>query len=309
MLSILHISDLHFGPPYRPEVGAALLRIAPELRADAIVVSGDLTQRAKAQQFADAREFLDQLPDLPTVVVPGNHDVPLYRVRERLFHPHRNYRQFFPGELNQVHRLDGVVIAALDSTAPHRSISNGRIHQHQLDFCVHAFRDAPPGTARIIVAHHHFSPAPDYERDQTMPKAKRALDCFVDLNVDLIMGGHLHRAYIGNSLDVYAGSHLDQGIIIAQCGTTTSSRGRARERAKNSFNLIHIGRQHLSVTHYIHCLKTGEFVPVSRHLFPRVGQPFAVNIKIDNADTCPASRISTSAEVATTSDVKQEESS
>jgi 3',5'-cyclic AMP phosphodiesterase CpdA len=272
MLSIMHISDLHFGPPYRPEVGAAALRVAPELQADAIVVSGDLTQRAKAEQFASAREFLDGLPPVPTVVVPGNHDVPLYRVRERMFHPHRNYRDFFSGELNQVHRLEDAVIVALDSTAPRRSISNGRIHQHQLDFCAHAFQDTTPSMARIVVAHHHFAPAPDYERDQTMPKAKRALDCFVDLNVELILGGHLHRAYIGNSLDVYPGRHWDQGIIIAQCGTTTSSRGRARERAKNSFNLIDVDDKMISITHYMFCTQACEFLPASRHVFPRVGE-------------------------------------
>jgi 3',5'-cyclic AMP phosphodiesterase CpdA len=77
MLTILHISDLHFGPPYVPAVGAALLRAAPRMQADLIVASGDFTQRAKPEQFAQARAFLDQLPKLPRVVVPGNHDVPL----------------------------------------------------------------------------------------------------------------------------------------------------------------------------------------------------------------------------------------
>jgi 3',5'-cyclic AMP phosphodiesterase CpdA len=275
MLSILHISDLHFGPPYRPQVGAAVLRIVPELQPDVIVVSGDLTQRAKPEQFAAAREFLDGLPPVPQVIVPGNHDVPLYRVRERLFDPHKNYRAFIARELNQVHRFRGAVIAALDSTAPRQSISNGRIHRNQLEFCEHAFHDTAPETVHIVVAHHHFAPAPDYERDQTMPKAKRALNRFVDLNVDLILGGHLHRAYIGNSLDVFPGSHLDQGIIIVQCGTTTSGRGRARERAKNSFNLIRVGETMLSVTHFIHCSKSGDFIPASRHVFPRPGQRFA----------------------------------
>ncbi|MCA9205576.1 MAG: metallophosphoesterase, partial [Planctomycetales bacterium] len=78
-LTILHISDLHFGPPYVPRVGEALLREAALVRADVIVASGDFTQRAKPEQFAAARKFLDSLPAAPVVVVPGNHDVPLYR--------------------------------------------------------------------------------------------------------------------------------------------------------------------------------------------------------------------------------------
>ena len=83
MLTVLHISDLHFGPPYRPDVAETLLEIAPILRPDVIVISGDFTQRAKEEQFRDAREYIDRLPDVPRVVVPGNHDVPLYRVAER----------------------------------------------------------------------------------------------------------------------------------------------------------------------------------------------------------------------------------
>ena len=51
LLRILHLSDLHFGPPFVAEVGEAMVRIAPHLNADAIVVSGDFTQRAKEEQF------------------------------------------------------------------------------------------------------------------------------------------------------------------------------------------------------------------------------------------------------------------
>jgi 3',5'-cyclic AMP phosphodiesterase CpdA len=255
-------------------VGEAVLQIAPKLNPHLIVVSGDLTQRAKPHQFAEARQFLQRLPAVPQVVVPGNHDVPLYRVRERLFDPHGQYRQYISAELNHRHRFDGAVIVALDSTAPRQSISNGRIHPSQLEFCVQAFRDAPLGVARIVVAHHHFAPAPDYERDQVMPRSKRTMNKFVELGVDLVLGGHLHRAYIGNSLDLYPGSHRERGIVIAQCGTTTSRRGRAREREKNSFNLIRVGEHMLRITHYMYFDDSGEFAPLSRHIFPRPGKRF-----------------------------------
>jgi hypothetical protein len=84
----------------------------------------------------------------------------------------------------------------------------------------------------------------------------------------------LHRAYIGNSLDIYAGRHRKRGIIFVQCGTTTSRRGRGREREKNSFNLIKIGSEMLRVTHYMYFADLGEFAPVSRHIFARHGQRF-----------------------------------
>src|SRR4051794_9598065 len=102
MLTLLHISDLHFGPPYVPEVGAAVLRIAPRLQPNVIVASGDFTQRAKPAEFAAAWAFLDQLPGVPKVVVPGNHDVPLYRVVERLTNPLGLYRRHICDQLDQV---------------------------------------------------------------------------------------------------------------------------------------------------------------------------------------------------------------
>lgn len=275
-LTILQISDLHFGPPYVPEVGAAVLQIAPELKADAIVVSGDLTQRAKPEQFKAAREFLDQLPDVPRLVIPGNHDVPLYRVAERLMDPHAEYRRYISKDLNPILRIDGAVIVGLDSTSPRRAVTNGRIHRWQLDRCSEAFRDAPADCVRIVVAHHHFAPAPDYLHDSSMPKARRAMERFVELGVEMILGGHLHRAYIGNSLDFFPGEHRERGIIIAQSGTTTSRRGRGREREKNSFNLIQVCRDTLRITHYMYFHEEEGFAPLSRHIFPRPGKRIGV---------------------------------
>lgn len=269
-MNILQISDLHFGPYYVPAVGEAMLRAASELESDVIIASGDFTQRAKEPEYAAAREFLRRLPKRPAVVTPGNHDVPLYRVFERIFAPYKLYNEYISEDLNAVFKFDDAVIVALNSTAPLRSIVNGRIRQWQLDYVAEAFQSAPDGAAKIVVAHHHFAPAPDYEGGDVMPKSLRAIDCFTELKVDMIIGGHLHRAYIGNSLDVYPGDR-DHGIIIVQSGTTTSRRGRAREREKNSFNHIRITDAVVRVTHYMFFSDTGGFAPVSRHLFPRAG--------------------------------------
>ena len=119
MLTLLHVSDLHFGPPYLPKVGDALKRIAPSLEPQVLVVSGDLTQRAKAEQFAEARQYVDSLlPDIPRLIVPGNHDVPLYRVAERMKTPHALYRKYINVELNHVLSVDGAVArrSRLDGT-------------------------------------------------------------------------------------------------------------------------------------------------------------------------------------------------
>ena len=270
MLNILHISDLHFGPAYLPEVGEAVLRAADELAPDIVVASGDFTQRAKVEQFSDARTFLDRLPKVPIIVTPGNHDVPLYRVFERLFTPYANYQQHISRELDSVLMRDDAVIVSINSTSPLLAVTNGRLDRWQLDFCADAFRQAPPEAIKIVVAHHHFAPAPDYDdQNDVMWRAREALDRFNELGVEMILGGHLHRAYIGNSLDIYRSKTPSSGIIVVQSGTTTSRRGRAREREKNSFNLVQVGPEVTLITHFMFFHEEGGFAPVSRHTFPR----------------------------------------
>jgi 3',5'-cyclic AMP phosphodiesterase CpdA len=273
MITLLHISDLHFGPPYHPEIGEALLRFAGQLDVDVIVASGDFTQRAKEEQFRQARAFLDRLPDVPLVVTPGNHDIPLYRLKERLFDPYRHYKRYISDELDSVTRIPGAVIVSINSTAPRLAITNGRIHRWQIELADEAFAGTPDDVQRIVVSHHHFAPPPDFEGATAMAAAKRALDAFTRMRVDLILGGHLHRAYIGNSLDVYSGADREHGIVIAQSGTTTSRRGRAREREKNSFNVLRLDNRLIRVTHYMYFDPAGGFVPTSRHIFFRGGRP------------------------------------
>jgi 3',5'-cyclic AMP phosphodiesterase CpdA len=273
VLTLLHISDLHFGPMYHHDVGERLQAFAAELQPGVIVVSGDLTQRARREQFREAREYLDRLPGVPTIVTPGNHDVPLYRVRERLVSPFKLYREYIDDELNSVTSVPGAFFVSLNSTSPRRAIVNGRISTAQLEFAGGAFQRAEENDLRVVVAHHHFSPPPDFEGGDVMPRAKRALDYFITQKVDLILGGHMHRAYIGNSLDVYPGPDRGHGIVIVQAGTATSRRGRAREREKNSFNVLRLDGETIRITHYMYFEEAGDFLPTSRHLFFRGGRP------------------------------------
>jgi 3',5'-cyclic AMP phosphodiesterase CpdA len=274
MPTILHISDLHFGPTYVPAVGEALMRAAHRLRPAIIIASGDFTQRATREQFLAARQFLDRLPPATRIFVPGNHDVPLYRALERLVRPYALYQEYLADTLDTIVRRPDAVIVALNSTAPWRAITNGRIRRRQLALCAEAFVAAPEGAARIVVTHHHWAPAPDYEGGEVMPWARSALDVLTQLRVDLILSGHLHRAFIGNSLDIYAGADREHGILIVQCGTSTSRRGRAREREKNSFNWIRITEQVVRITHYMYFTEVGGFAPVSHHSFPRARRPY-----------------------------------
>lgn len=274
MPKLLHISDLHFGPFFLPQVAEALREAISGITYDILVVSGDFTQRAREEQFKQASEFLHSLPDKPMIVTPGNHDVPLYRVWERLTAPYELYRRYISHQLDQTLSAPGVCIVSLNSTAPRRAITNGRIDPWQLDYCQQAFSKADPQDTRIVVVHHHFAGAPDYDRTPAMPRAQQSLERLEQMKVELVLAGHLHRAFVVNSLDIYAGENRERGLVVAHSGTTTSRRGRAREREKNSFNLIDIDDTRLTIEHWMYFSEIESFAPVAHHQFPRGGKPY-----------------------------------
>jgi 3',5'-cyclic AMP phosphodiesterase CpdA len=166
------------------------------------------------------------------------------------------------------------VIVALNTTSPLGAITEGTIRREQLRFCLQAFQEAPEDAARIVVAHHPFAPPPDYESSAAMRGGRRALDLFTRLRVDLVLGGHLHRAYVGNSLDVYPGLDREHGIVVVQSGTTTSRRGRTREREKNTFNVVRIDDQRIHVTCHMYFSDLAGFAAISEHVLPRTRSRF-----------------------------------
>jgi len=267
LATLIHLSDLHFGKPFLPEVAESVLKQSREIKPDVVVVSGDLTQRAKVREFEQAAGFLRKF-DAPIVVTPGNHDVPFYRIWERLLTPHKNYKRLVSPELNTLTTIAGMVIVALNSSR-RLTLTNGRIRRSQLDFATDAFEHTDAGAARIVVTHHHLAPPPDFIGGNVMPFARRALKRFTELNVDLVLAGHMHRSYIGSSLDFFPGDVRRRGIVIAQCGTTTSRRGRGRERFKNTFNLIKIDDQVIRIAHHAWIGDLSRFMPISEHYFPR----------------------------------------
>ena len=275
-MTILHVSDVHFGKPHRPAVTAALLRFVDERDPDAVVVSGDLTQRAKVGEYRAARAFLDDLGPRPLVTTAGNHDVPLYRVWERLFAPYRNYRASIAPELNTV--LDAkprgggrrLRFVALNSSAPLSAIVNGRLNRKQLDFAATAFRAAPEGVLRVLVVHHNLVMPADGDSAPPMRGARRLLNQLGRWGVDLVLSGHIHRTHLGWSR---TGPDAERdGVPIVLAGTTTSSRGRGSEEGRNSLNLIRVLASGLEVTAYLYSTEAGEFQPAERRHYATAGR-------------------------------------
>ena len=264
MLTVLQASDVHFGRHHRPRAAMGFVELARRVAPDVIVLAGDLTQRAKIREYEQARAFLRDLQDgplsnVPLVVTPGNHDVPLYRIHERLFAPFRNYRAFISSELDTVTRVGGAVLVALNSADPHGAIVNGRITDDQLQFLARIFQETSGGGVRILVIHHNLARPPDGGSDSVIPKNGTLLDRFQDMGVDLILGGHLHRGFVTSSAEVLpdhrerrnrkgrAGEGGRGTVAIVHSGTATSGRGRAAEKGENSVNVLRIDARTIEV--------------------------------------------------------------
>jgi len=265
----LHASDIHFGKRHHSPAAEAFLHAARELPSDAIVLSGDFTQRAKVREYEAARAYLDQLPQRPLVVTPGNHDVPVYRVLERAFAPYRNYRRYISTELNSVTRFPGATVVSLNSSTVYTAIVNGRLTAGQLAFAERAFTAAEPEDVKVLVIHHPLAAAPDYGSDQVLPGSEWIARRVTRMGVELVLSGHLHRAYALTTADVCEQTHEDGVTWLIHSGTTTSTRGRARERGQCSFNRIELTEEHLIIERFMYFAGRSVFEPVGRRIVPR----------------------------------------
>jgi 3',5'-cyclic AMP phosphodiesterase CpdA len=241
--TLAHLSDLHFGR--LDEAILAPLRASLEAQApDVLVVSGDLTQRARASQFRAARKWLDTLPK-PQVVVPGNHDVPLYNVFARFAAPLANYRRIVSEEL-EPHYIDAEIAVIGVNTARSATFKGGRINGDQVARIRGKICALPDEVVKIVVTHHPFD-VPKASRDggQIVGRARMALEGLADCGADVFLSGHLHESHVGHTADHYRIAGLS--ALVVQAGTATSSRTR---ESPNSFNVLHLAGRHIEITQH-----------------------------------------------------------
>src|SRR5690606_34895409 len=137
----------------------ALADLVAAERPAALVISGDLTQRAKPAQFDAARAWVERI-EVPTVVVPGNHDVPMYRFWERFGAPYRAWSRLGRPRESEL-AVPGAWFAGID-TSRSLTIKHGRVARSRLAAVCAAAADAPPASIRIAVAHHPLAPPPRF---------------------------------------------------------------------------------------------------------------------------------------------------
>jgi 3',5'-cyclic AMP phosphodiesterase CpdA len=239
MRTLVHLSDLHFGRvdlALLDPLVASVTAAAPDL----VVVSGDLTQRAKRKQFAAAAEFLERLPR-PQIVVPGNHDVPLWNVFNRFLRPLANYRRHITRDLQPRYRDDEIAVLGIN-TARSLVIKNGRINHAQIDIVRDEFCALPESVTKIIVTHHPFDLPQQFERDDLVGRAGLAMRTFARCGADLLLAGHMHAGHAGNTAARYG--IVDHAAVVVQAGTATSTRGRGEA---NSYNVVRVESHAIAV--------------------------------------------------------------
>jgi 3',5'-cyclic AMP phosphodiesterase CpdA len=286
--SLIHCSDVHFGRPHLPRVAEGLLGLIESQRPDLVVISGDLTQRAKPEQFRQARQFVDRIP-APTLVVPGNHDVPMYRslFLERVFRPFGAYRSHFSRELEPVYRDRQMLVIGIN-TAFNWTIKGGRITPRRLREVGELLAASPPGQFRVVVPHHDLVPPPNRSRGRVAGNARRAMELFSAAGVDLVLSGHQHQTYLATSEEFYPQGRPP--VIVLHSGTTTSSRGRGGERRQNTCNRVELDDRSLIVSHFGWQPGLGRFAEVSRHWYPRRQvSPYTLEGLAAPAAACPFS--------------------
>jgi 3',5'-cyclic AMP phosphodiesterase CpdA len=211
----------------------ALVREVNDNEVDLVVLSGDLTQRARPAEFAGAQRMLAAI-DPPTLVVPGNHDVyPWWRPYRRLATPLRRYEKHVTDDLAPTFEADGVAVLGL-STAYGATIKGGRVGPDDRDALRSFFRAMPSARFKVLVLHHHLTEIRSLGPHDVAGQARKTLDTAADLGVELILCGHLHISHI-EPLTIIPRKHR---IVVASAGTATSNRWRSPHGPTNFYNVI-----------------------------------------------------------------------
>ena len=254
--TILHISDLHF-PRVAPGICDALLELARTARPTLCVISGDLTQRGRESQYRLATDFLHQLPT-PWLVVPGNHDVPLFDVYRRLFRPTERFTRLICPDLCPLFADDELLVVGANST---RALTgdwrgfwkNGTLSDPQLDQIRRQFASRPAQYKVLVVHHPLVNPWDNTARDCARGR-NRILAILQDCGVNAVLSGHLHLAYARLAPSI----STQRPPLCINAGTTTSTRLRDEP---NSLNLITFNAGQIQVQ--VHRWNGAQFQPPS----------------------------------------------
>jgi 3',5'-cyclic AMP phosphodiesterase CpdA len=235
---LLQISDLHFGTE-RTTVVEALISLARAANPDLLVLSGDITQRARSSQFQAARTFCEALGSPVLLALPGNHDIPLFNFIARFFFPYRNFYKRFGPALEFDHDHESFRVIGVNTTRSWRHI-DGEVSHSQIRRVSAQLRKASPHQIRMVVTHQPVHVIRPEDQKNLLHGHEIAVQEWTDAGVDLILGGHIHLPHLRPLSDRFP--QLSRKVWSVQAGTATSHR--LRYEASNSVNIIRDAGNH-----------------------------------------------------------------
>jgi 3',5'-cyclic AMP phosphodiesterase CpdA len=234
---VLQISDTHFGTE-QPWVMEALTCLVREQRPSLLVLSGDITQRARTGQFRAARAFIDRL-NTPWLALPGNHDIPLFNLWARWRSPWAGFTAAFGPELAPIHRSADLLVLGVNTTRAHRH-RHGEVSQPQIEWVAQQLRQASPAQLRVVVGHQPLAVPRAGEARHLLRGHAAALRHWASSGADLVLGGHIHLPYVQEVRG------QARPMWVVQAGTALSTR--LRHGVPNSVNLLRWG-EHAPASH------------------------------------------------------------
>ena len=273
MVTVLHVSDLHFGRPAVPEQFEAIEGMIHDERYDVVAISGDVSQRARSGEFQRARAFIRHAERVSrTIVVPGNHDVAWWKAPLGFgseLAMYENYRTYINSDLEPVLRLPGATFAGINTahgvraktlTWNLRDISViGYVTRAQIEKAREAFSESPEDDARIIVMHHNPVRG-ELSGRHGLKNTRRILGAFADIGVHAVLCGHDHQEA------VHFIEHTRKGTVISTAGTVSN---RSRGGRPSSLNILRIGGDQIEVSTLVWSREQKAFVPGPTRCFDR----------------------------------------
>ncbi|URW74711.1 metallophosphoesterase [Sphingomonas donggukensis] len=239
MIRLFHVSDVHFGREDKAAVAWFDATVHAE-RPDAIIMTGDLTMRAKSSEFAAASAWLEGLKR-PVTVEVGNHDLPLFNLFARFFRPYRRYLKL-ESMIEKPLEIRGVTVVPMKTTTRFqlRNWSKGSVSDRSLERAVAGVGDADTSGLTLVACHHPLIEAGTQASARTHGGAN-ALAALAAAGADAVLSGHVHDPF---DLTREVGGRT---VRLIGAGTLSS---RVRE-SRPSFNELRIEGRALEVVHRV----------------------------------------------------------
>ena len=227
---LFHISDVHFGVEDRRALEMVAKAIDEE-RPDALVCTGDITQRAKHSEYAAAAEWFSQI-DVPVWLDPGNHDMPYYNLWERFSDPFRRFRQLREKVAVDHFETEDLVLIPLNTNVPAQrrwpwsdGVVTSEAERRTLED-LERFKDDLRW--RIVTAHHPLH-GPRVGGPNSTIGGNNAFNSLAFEGMDAIMTGHIHTPF---------NDHREGWQTSAQVIGAGTLSTRLRHGAPPSYNVI-----------------------------------------------------------------------